>query len=56
LNSAIREEELREFRDHGRTGRPLGDESFLDRLETLIGRHLKPKKPGRKSVLRKLQN
>jgi putative transposase len=35
LNSAIREEELRELRDHGRTGRPLGDESFLDRLETL---------------------
>ena len=54
LNSVIREEELRELRDHGRTGRPLGDETFLDRLETLVGRQLKPQKPGRKSILRKL--
>ena len=56
LKSALREEELRELRDHGRTGRPLGDETFLDRLETLVGRQLKPQKPGRKSILRKLPN
>ncbi len=54
LNSAMPEEKLRVLREHGRTGRPLGDETFLDRLETLVGRPLKPKPPGRKSILRKL--
>ena len=33
---------------HERTGRPLGDENFLTRLERLLNRALKPKKPGRK--------
>ena len=33
---------------HERTGRPLGDESFLAKLEGLLHRVLKPKKPGRK--------
>ena len=32
LNSALREEDLNELRGHVRTGRPLGDESFLERL------------------------
>ncbi|MCB2156801.1 hypothetical protein KQI84_18135 [bacterium] len=30
-----------------RTGRPLGDEGFVRRLERLLGRSLAPKKPGR---------
>ena len=30
------------------TGRPCGDVSFIERLEGLLGRALKPKKPGRK--------
>jgi putative transposase len=47
LNSALREEELKELRGHGRTGRPLGDETFLDRLEASVGRVLKPQKGGR---------
>jgi putative transposase len=54
LNSALPEEEWRVLRDHSRTGRPLGNETFLDHLETLVGRPLKPKQPGRKSILRKL--
>ena len=33
LNSAIREEELRDLREHSRTGCPLGDATFVDRLE-----------------------
>ena len=33
---------------HERTGRPLGDEGFLTKLEGLLNRVLKPKKPGRK--------
>ena len=47
LNSGVRGEELKEFRGHGRTGRPLGDERFLERLEGLVGRALKPQKGGR---------
>jgi putative transposase len=48
LNSAVPEEELRDIRGHGRTGRPLGDETFLGRLEELVGRALKPQKRGPK--------
>lgn len=33
---------------HERTGRPLGSESFIDKLEGLCGRSLRPLKPGRK--------
>lgn len=36
------------FRMHERTGRPLGDETFIARLERLCGRVLAPKKPGPK--------
>jgi len=30
-----------------RTGRPAGGKSFIDRLESLVGRALRPKKVGR---------
>ena len=49
-----REEELRDLRDHARTGRPLGTASFLDRLESVVGRVLRPQKGGRPSKLRKI--
>ncbi len=55
LNSAIREEELRDLRNHGRTGRPLGSATFLDRLEAMAGRVLRPQKGGRPPKLRKVQ-
>ena len=48
LNSAMPEEELRDIRRHSRTGRPLGDETFLGRLEETIGRALMPQKRGPK--------
>jgi len=48
LKSAMPEEELRDIRRHARTGRPLGDESFLARLEEMVGRVLKPQKRGPK--------
>ena len=35
------------LRKHERTGRPLGDPAFLDRVETLLGRSLQPKRRGR---------
>ena len=53
LNSAIREEELRDLREHGRTGFPLGSSTFVERLEQIIGRILRPKKPGRPAKLLK---
>ena len=54
LDSAVREEELRELHQHGRTGRPLGDEPFLDRLEQMAGRILRPQKGGRPPKLRRM--
>ena len=33
---------------HSRTGRPLGNESFVETLENVSGRSLRPGKPGRK--------
>jgi putative transposase len=36
------------LRRHERTGRPLGRESFVERLETELGRALRPQKPGPK--------
>jgi putative transposase len=37
-----------------RIGRPIGDEAFLDRLETETGRALKRGKPGRRAEIRAL--
>ena len=54
LNSAIREEELRDLREHGRTGRPLGSATFVERLEAMVGRVLKPQKGGRPPTRRTL--
>ena len=48
LASATPEEELQQLRDHARTGRPLGDARFVERLERLVGRVLRPQKRGRK--------
>ena len=53
LNSAIREEEIRDLREHARTGCPLGDGTFVDRLEQAVGRILRPRKSGRPSKLLK---
>jgi putative transposase len=54
LDSAVREDELRDLREHGHTGRPLGSASLLDRLESMVGRVLRPQKGGRPSKLRKI--
>ena len=51
LNSATPEEELRDLREHGRTGCPLGSATFVERLERVVGRRLRPGKPGRPSKL-----
>ena len=36
------------FRKHERTGKPIGDNDFIEKLEKITGRHLKPRKPGPK--------
>jgi putative transposase len=41
---------LGNIRKHTRTGRPLGSENFIETLESLTGRSLKPLKPGRKPI------
>jgi putative transposase len=53
LNTAIAEEELGGLREHARTGYPLGNATFVERLERMVGRRLRPGKPGRPSKLRK---
>ena len=50
------EEQLRDLRNHARTGRPLGDATFVERLEKLVGRVLRPRKPGRKPRFPKQPN
>ena len=41
-------EEIKKIRRHERTGRPLGGENFIKGLESLLGRCLRPQKPGPK--------
>ena len=50
LSVGIQESEMDLFRKHERTGRPIGDDAFIDRLERLLDRPLKPKKPGPKAI------
>jgi len=48
LLSSSSEEEYDILRQHERTGRPLGAEDFLDKLEAVTSRTLKKQKPGPK--------
>ena len=41
-------EQVKAIRGQTMTGRPCGEMSFIERLESLLGRALKPKKAGRK--------
>ena len=40
--------EIEDLRKHTRTGRPLGESGFIDRIEQLAGKTLRPQKPGPK--------
>jgi putative transposase len=48
LDSAMPEQELAKLRHHTRTARPLGDSSFVERSEEMVGRTIAPKKRGPK--------
>jgi len=49
LAEGLSVEEADEFRRHERSGRPLGSERFVTRLEGLLGRILRRQKPGPKT-------
>jgi len=44
----VQEQEIELLRKHERTGRPLGADSFIEKMELLLDRKLKPQKPGPK--------
>jgi putative transposase len=48
LTEATQAEDAALLRCHERTGRPLGEAAFLDRIEKRLGRPVRPAKPGRK--------
>ncbi len=48
LASGLSEQDGELIRSHERTGRPQGIPAFVDRLERLLRRTLKPEKPGPK--------
>ena len=49
LSFDVQETEIELLRKHERTGRPLGDNPFVEKLELLLNRKLRPQKPGPKS-------
>ncbi|MDA3834653.1 MAG: transposase [Spirochaetales bacterium] len=42
------DEEIKVIHRHERTGRPLGENGFVENLEKVLGRRLRPQKPGPK--------
>ena len=48
LSDAASDEESDSIRRCTSTGRPAGDELYVEQLEALTGRELKKRKPGRK--------
>jgi hypothetical protein len=45
--------EIESLRVHTRTGRPLGNDAFLSRIETFLGRRVRPLPIGRQKGWRK---
>jgi putative transposase len=48
LSTDAEESSMALFRKHERTGRPLGSDRFISKLERTLGQRLKPRKPGPK--------
>ena len=46
--AGVEAETMDEFRPHEYTGSPLGSEGFVAALERMLGRILRPQKPGPK--------
>ncbi len=52
LASDVKKPQIELFRKHERTGRPLGDDSFVEKMELLLERKLRPQKPGPKKTVK----
>jgi len=52
LTLDIEECEMETFRKHERTGRPLGDVNFIEKMEVLLDIKLKTQKPGPKKIIK----
>jgi putative transposase len=52
LLEPLEAEEEEVWRQHERTGRPLGEPAFLDRIESVLGRPVRPAKRGPKPEMR----
>ena len=50
LSVDAHESEMALFRKHERTGRPVGNNAFIEKMEQLLDRRLKPRKPGPKVI------
>jgi putative transposase len=48
LTEGLEVDDAELFRRHERTGRPLGEAPFLERIEKALGRMVRPRKAGRK--------
>ena len=48
LKESLSDKDLKELRSHSRTGRPLGSKRFINRIEKLLGRRVRPGKTGRR--------
>jgi hypothetical protein len=53
LAQPLSEKEARSFQRHARTGRPLGDEAFVGKLEKKLKRTLRANPVGRRPSTRK---
>jgi len=51
LSQALNESELERLRAHGRSGRPAGDDGFVEQLQLLTGKQLIKRKPGPKRCI-----
>jgi len=49
IGEDITREEMERFRQHERTGRPMGDMAFMETIEKIVCRVLRPQKRGPKS-------
>ena len=49
-------QEIELIKTHTRTGRPLGDEAFVRKLERITNRRLMPRKAGRKPAEKEIVN
>jgi putative transposase len=52
LSPGERDEETADIRGHAGTGRPAGQDQFVEHLEALTGRDLRRKKPGPKPAIK----